>query len=97
MDAALISSLRKPAANARVFKEECMFSFITHAAPDGIFVNLQTFQVRYQCHRAFLGSRGAAFACPTLYMRCNADMSLIVLVFAHGMRHNLGFPWVERV
>ena len=55
MDAALISSLRKPAANARVFKEECMFSFITHAAPDGIFVNLQTFQVRYQCHRAFWG------------------------------------------
>lgn len=38
--------LQPPGHHDKVFKDECMYSFDTPFSPEGLFVNLKTFQVR---------------------------------------------------
>lgn len=53
MSEALIDSVRAhmrtvkaPSHYDKVYKDECMFSYATPEAPDGLFINMQTWQVR---------------------------------------------------
>jgi len=44
LDEGLVSTVSKPGVASRVYKDECMFSFDTPESPQGIYLNLNTFQ-----------------------------------------------------
>lgn len=45
---AAMRGLKVAGPHDRVYKDECAFSFDTPESPGGLYVNLTTFQVRWQ-------------------------------------------------